>query len=115
MSGLVLICAPLLGGRLRSGAGAGAGAGDSSSGGRFTGVGRTDWRSSTLLDGVVVASEDGEDVVWEPKVVVLLKSPSETSVVLDTPCEPRVKGFCVKLGLVVLGVNPLGIFYFTGA
>ena len=62
-----------------------------------------------------MASEDGEELVWELSLIVVLISPSETSIVLDTPSEPWVKGLCVKLGLVVLCVNPLGIFYFTGA
>ena len=41
MSGLVLIHPLLVGGILRSGAGAGVGSGDGSSGGRYTGDGRT--------------------------------------------------------------------------
>ena len=53
-------------------------------------------------------------MVWELILVVVLISPSETSVLFDTPSETRVKGLYVKLGLVVLCVNPLRICYFTG-
>ena len=63
MSGLALIRPLLVGGRLRSGAGSGVGAGDGSSGGRCTGGGRTGLGLSTLLVGVVVVSEDGEELV----------------------------------------------------
>ena len=48
-------------------------------------------------------------------LVVVLVSPSEPSVVFDTPSELAVKGLTVKLGLIVLCVNPFRIFYFTGA
>ena len=94
---MVLIHPLLVGGRLRSGAGAGAGSGDGSSGGRCTRGGRAGWSSSTLLVGAVGVSKGGEELVFEPRVVVLLTSPSETSVVLDTPSEPGMKGSCVKL------------------
>ena len=114
MSGLVLIRPLLVGRILISGVGDSAGAGDGSSGGRYAGGDRTGWGSSTLLVVVVVVSEDGEELVCEPRVVVLPTYPSET-VVLDTPSEPWVKGLCFKLGLVVLCVNPLRIFHFTGA
>ena len=79
----------LIGGRLRPCAGTGAGAGDGSSGGRCTKGGRTGWRSSTFVVGAVVVSEVGEEVVCEPMIVVVLISPSETSVVLDTPSETK--------------------------
>ena len=115
MSGLDLIRSLLVGGRLRSCAGADAGAGDGSSGGKYTRGGRTGWRSSTFLVGVVVVSEGGEEIVCEPRVVVVLTSPSETYVALDTIFEPGMKGLGVKLGLVVLCVNPLKICHFTGA
>ena len=113
MSGLVFIRPLLVGGRMRSGAGAGAGAGGGSSGGRCSGGGRTGWGSSTLLVESVVVSEDGEELVWELSLVVVLISPSEASVVLDTPSEPGMKSLCAKLELVVLCVNPLRICHFT--
>ena len=62
-----------------------------------------------------MVSVDGEELVWELFLVVVLISPSETSVVFDTPSEPWVKGLYVKLGLVMLCVNPLKICHFTGA
>ena len=115
MSGLDLILPLLVGGSLRSSVGAGAGADDGSSGDKYIGGGRTGSCSSTLLIGVEVVSEGGEEVVSEPRGGVILTSPSETSDVLDTPSELGMKGLCVKLGIFVLCVNPLRICHFTGA
>ena len=91
------------------------GAGDGSSGGGCTGGGRTGEGPSTLLFESVVESVDGEELVWELSLVVVLISPSETSIVLDNPSETGVKGLCVKLGLVVLCVSPLRIYHFISA
>ena len=115
MSSLDLIRPLLVDGSLRSCAGAGTGAADGSSGEKCTEGGRTGWRSSTLLVGVVVVSEGVEEVVPGPMGVVILTSPSETSVVLNNPSEPGMKGLCVKLGIDVLCVDPLSICHFTGA
>ena len=88
---------------------------DGSSGGRCTGGGTTGGGSSMLLFDSVLASTDGEDLVWEIMLVVVLVSHSESSVVFDTPSEFVVKGLTVKLGLSVLCVIPLRIYHFTGA
>ena len=63
----------------------------------------------------MLVSADGEELVWELVLVVVLISPSESSVVFDNPSKLVVNGLTVKLGLIVLCVNPLKIFHFTGA
>ena len=68
-----------------------------------------------MLFESIAASVDGEELVWELILVVVLISPSETSVVFDTTSESGVKGLYFKLGLAALCVNPLRIFHFTGA
>ena len=44
----------------------------------------------------------------------MLGSPSEGDVVSDTPSEIVDEGMAVILVLIVVCVNPLKIFYFTG-
>ena len=109
-SGLVLIHPLLVGGILRSG----VGSYDGSSGGRYIRGGRNGGGSSTLLIEPVLVSADGEELVWELFLVVVLDSSSEYSVVFDTPSELVMKGATVKLGLIVLYVTPLRICHFTG-
>ena len=67
-----------------------------------------------LFDSVLV-SADGKELVWELMLIVVLISPSVPSVVFDNPSELVVKGLTIKLGLIVLCVNPLRICHFTGA
>ena len=113
-SGLVLILPLLVGGSLRSSVGAGAGAGDGSSGDEYMGADRTGSCSSTLMIGVEVLFEGGEEAVADSTWGVVLTPPSETPDVLDAPSDLGMKGFCVKFGIVLLCVNPLRICHFIG-
>ena len=67
-----------------------------------------------MLFESMLISADGEELVWKLILIVVLVSPFGRSIVFDTTSELAVKELTIKLGLIVLCVNPLKICHFTG-